>query len=151
MSKKVKTKTVKSGQTVSLHYVGKLDDGTEFDSSRSRESTISVEVGSGNLITGFDEALEGMKVGEIKNVQLTPDKAYGTIDEEAFRTVPNSSFPPDFDLKEGAMVQGEGPTGKPLIATINSVDEGSVVLNFNHPLAGKILNFEIEVVSIDKK
>ena len=151
MSKKVRTKTVKSGQTVSLHYVGKFDDGTEFDNSRDREETISVEVGSGEVIPGFDEALPGMKVGEVKSIQVAPDKAYGDVDTKAFQSVPNSSFPPDFQLQEGAMVQGESSTGKPLVAKINSIEQDSVVLDFNHPLAGKNLNFEIEVVSIDKK
>ena len=151
MSKKTKTKTkkVKSGQTVSVHYVGTLEDGTEFDSSRKRNEAISHEVGSRQLISGFDAALPGMKIGEIKKVTLKPDEAYGEINPEAFQTIPQSSFPSDFQFKIGGTVRGEAPNGAPVTARIESVNEDTVVLDFNHPLAGKTLNFEIELLNIE--
>lgn len=84
--------TVKNGQKVSVHYVGTLDDGTEFDNSRSRGDVISFEVGSGQLISGFDSALPGMVVGEVKSVSLTPEEAYGDVNPEAIETVPKNVF-----------------------------------------------------------
>jgi len=150
-NKKTKTSKVKSGQTVNIHYVGTLDDGTEFDSSRNRGETLSFEVGSGQLISGFDEALSGMKVGEVKSVKLTPEKAYGDVNPDAFQTVPQTSFPPEMQLQEGLMVKGMGPAGESVVAKIESVKDNSVVLDFNHPLAGKNLNFEIELLSIEQE
>ena len=139
---------VENGQKVSLHYVGTLEDGTEFDSSRTRNEAMSVEVGSGQLISGFDAALSGMVIGEIKKVKLEPTDAYGDINPKAFQTVPQTSFPPNFDFQIGAMVRGENPSGQPVVARIEAVNEEAVVLDFNHPLAGKTLNFEIEVLDV---
>jgi len=147
---KTKNKKVKVGQTVELHYVGTLDDGTEFDSSRARQETISVEVGSGQLITGFDNALTGMKLGEVKNINLSPEEAYGDINPEAYEIVPLTSFPENFEPVVGGMVQGVSPDGQPVVAKIDSIDEENVSLNFNHPLAGQTLNFEIELVNIQE-
>jgi len=151
MSKKTKSKKVKEGNTVSIHYVGTLDDGTEFDNSRNRDEVMSFEVGTNKLISGFDKALAGMKVGEVKSIKLAPDEAYGKVDPENFQTVSPSAFPPNFQLKEGLMVQGTAPGGLPVTATINSIGQDVVVLDFNHPLAGKNLNFEIELLNIQEK
>jgi len=149
MSKKTKNSKVKDGNTVSVHYVGTLDDGTEFDNSRHREEALSVKVGSGQLISGFDAALTGMKIGEVKNVQLAPEEAYGDVVTEAYQTVPHVAFPENFEFKVGGMVQGQDSAGQAMAARIDSVGDESVVLDFNHPLAGKTLNFEIELLSID--
>ena len=143
------SETVKNGQKVSVHYVGTLDDGTEFDNSRSRGDAISFEVGSGQLITGFDSALPGMTVGEVKSVSLTPEDAYGEVNPQAIETVPRAVFPPDMPLEVGSMVQGRAPTGQPVVARVDAIEGESVTLDMNHPLAGKNLNFEIELVSID--
>lgn len=150
MAKKTKSKKVKVGQTVELHYVGTLDDGTEFDSSRAREETMTVEVGSGVLLAGFDEALHGMKVGETKTIQLSPEQAYGVVNPEAYRDVPHSVFSPDAEIEVGFVVQGQSEDGRPLMARIDKVEEEHVTLNFNHPLAGQTLNFEIELVNIQE-
>ena len=150
MAKKTKNKKVTSGQMVELHYVGTLEDGTEFDSSRTRNETISVEVGSGQLITGFDNALTGMKLGEVKNITLKPEEAYGDVNPEAFDVVSLNVFPEGFEPIVGNMVQGTSPNGQPVVAKIDSVDDDNITLNFNHPLAGKTLNFEIELVNIQE-
>jgi FKBP-type peptidyl-prolyl cis-trans isomerase 2 len=92
-----------------------------------------------------------MKIGEVKNVKLSPEEAYGNVNPEAVQAVPQSSFPPDFKLQEGLLVQGHDPQGQPVMAKIDSVEQDSVVLDFNHPLAGKSLNFEIELLSISNK
>lgn len=149
--KKVEKKKVEEGQTVSVHYVGTYEDGTEFDSSRIREEPLSFEVGSGQLIAGFDAALSGMSIGEVKSVTLQPGEAYGDTSSENVQSVPIKSFPPDFEFQEGAMVRGQNPEGRMITARVDSVGEESVVLDFNHPLAGKTLNFEIELLSVDEQ
>jgi FKBP-type peptidyl-prolyl cis-trans isomerase 2 len=145
------TNTVQSGQTVSVHYRGTLDDGSEFDNSRTRGEAMAVQVGSGQLIAGFDAALLGMTVGEVKNIHLGAEEAYGPVNNGAVQEVPKTMFPPDFGFKAGEIVQGQGPAGQPLVATIMEEKKETVLLDFNHPMAGKDLNFEIEVMSINKQ
>ena len=140
---------VENGNTVSVHYRGTLNDGTEFDSSHSRGEPLSFQVGAGQMISGFDAALPGMAVGETKSITLTPDQAYGESNPEAITDVPKTSFPPDFNFQVDAMVQGQNDMGQPVVGTINEVKENDVTIDFNHPMAGKDLNFEIELVSID--
>ena len=140
---------VKNGQTVSVHYVGTLDDGTVFDSSRDRGETLTVEVGSGQLIAGFDTALRGMEVGEVKKISLSPDEAYGERDTTLLKEISREEFPEDFEFEVGLTVTGQNELGHPLVATIDSLNEESVNLDFNHPMSGKNLNFEIEVVSLN--
>ena len=139
--------TVENGNTVSVHYRGTLNDGTEFDSSHSRDEALTFQVGTGQMIPGFDTALVGMNVGETKNVTLTPDQAYGDVNADAFADIPKTSFPDDFVYTEGVMIQGMGPNG-PVVGTITEVNETDVNVNFNHPMAGKDLNFEIELLEI---
>jgi len=140
---------VKNGQDVSVHYKGTLADGTEFDNSYSRNQTLDFQVGSDKLIKGFSTAVVGMKVGEIKNVTLGPDAAYGPTRPEAFISVPKAQFPDEFDFVVGQVVSGKNPDGSTSNATIESQDTFTVTLNCNHPLAGKDISFEIEMVSIN--
>jgi FKBP-type peptidyl-prolyl cis-trans isomerase 2 len=140
---------VENGNTVSVHYRGTLNDGTEFDSSHGRGEPLSFQVGTGQMISGFDAALPGMAVGETKNIMLTPDQAYGDSNPEAITDVPKTSFPNDFNFQVDAMVQGQNDMGQPVVGTINEVKDEAVTIDFNHPMAGKDLNFEIELVSID--
>ena len=144
------TNTVQSGQTISVHYRGTFDDGSEFDNSRNRGDAMQVEVGSGQLIAGFDAALLGMTVGEVKNIHLGADDAYGPFNEQAVQEAPKSVFPPEFIFKTGEVVQGTSPAGEPIMAMILEEKESTVVLDLNHPLAGKDLNFEIELMSINE-
>tara|TARA_B100000700_G_C15050582_1_gene860084 strand:- start:1910 stop:2341 length:432 start_codon:yes stop_codon:yes gene_type:complete len=139
---------VENGSVVSVHYVGTLDDGTEFDSSRKTGTPLLCEVGSGNIIKGFDQALVGMEIGETKSVSVAPEEAYGEIVQEAFQTVSKSNFPPEFNFNVGEAVQGQGQDGNLVRAQIEAVEDDSVTLNFNHPMAGKNLNFEIELLEI---
>ena len=142
---------VKAGQTVSVHYVGTFDDGTEFDSSRSRNIPITFQTGAGQMIPGFEQAVLGMKVGETKQASLTPELAYGESREDLVQNISTKLFPEDFDFVVGATVKGDAPNGQPLLAAIvaHQPENETVVLDFNHPMAGKTLNFEIEVVSIE--
>ena len=143
-------KTIEVGNNVKVHYVGTLADGTEFDNSYHRGQAMEVEVGSG-LITGFTNALIGMTEGETKTVALIPEDAYGQRYDDAVQTVPKTAFGSDFEFVLGETIQGNGPMG-PFLAKIQSLKEETqeVILDMNHPLAGKHLNFKIEVVEIEE-
>lgn len=133
-------RVVKNGDTVSVHYRGTLDDGTEFDSSKGREP-LSFTVGSGQVIAGFDEAVMGLKVGDKNKVRLEPAKAYGERREDMVVTVPAAQAPAG--LKAGDRVQIGGTP-----AVVTKVDATGVTVDANHALAGKALTFEVELVSI---
>jgi len=140
---------VTNGQNVSVHYKGTLSDGTEFDNSRTRGEPMSFQLGSGQLLTGFNDGIVGMALGETKTIHLTSDEAYGPPQEEAIQKVPRTAFADDFEFIVGGTVQGSGPGGQ-FIAKVDSVEEDVVILDLNHPLAGKDLTFEVELVSVDE-
>jgi len=137
---------VENGFNVKVHYKGTFADGTEFDNSRKRGQTLDFEVGTPNLIQGFNKAVLGLTTGQSRTVTLAPDDAYGQVNPEAFQNVPKVQFGSDFVFEVGAAVMGQGPQG-PFRATIHEVHDSDVTLDFNHPLAGKDLTFEVEVVS----
>ena len=140
--------TAKNGDNVSVHYTGTLDDGTKFDSSHDRGEPISFTLGAGQMITGFDSAVTGMSIGESKTVKLSSDQAYGSINPEAIQVVPKTQFPDGFEFIQGGVVEGQYPNGQMFRATITDVGESEATVDFNHPMAGKTLNFEIELVSV---
>tara|TARA_R110000824_G_scaffold18802_1_gene73840 strand:- start:1861 stop:2331 length:471 start_codon:yes stop_codon:yes gene_type:complete len=139
--------TVETGNMVTIHYKGTLEDGTEFDSSYNRPEPMVVTVGAGQLIEGFDSALSGMEVGESKTVTLPAEDAYGPRDEEANVTLDKDVFPDDFEFTDGMSVPLSGPDGT-FMATLSDITDETVSADFNHPMAGKDLTFEIEVLSI---
>jgi len=141
-------KTIKNGAFVELHYKGTFPNGEIFDDSRTRGIPMKVLVGSGQVIKGFDTALVGMAEGQIKKVNLPSESAYGPRYPEAIITAQKKAFPEDFPFEEGLPVAGQDPNGNPVRARIVSFTDTEVVLDHNHPLAGKDLNFEIEVVKI---
>jgi peptidylprolyl isomerase len=143
-----KALTVNNSSMVELHYKGSLTDGTQFDSSYERGSPIRVEIGKAQLIKGFESALIGMKEGQKKSFTLTPEEAYGSTNPDAFSTVQRDQFPPDYIFVEGQAVQGATEAGQPIFATIASFSDSNVILDLNHPLAGKDLNFDIEIVEL---
>jgi len=122
-------------------------DGTEFDNSRVRGQTLNFEVGSGRMIPGFDAAVVGMTVGDTQTVTLQPEDAYGTKQPDALRPAGKDAFGENFEFVIGEVVQGNGPEGS-FLATIREINDDHVILDLNHPLAGEILNFEIEVMAI---
>ena len=140
--------TAENGNTVSVHYRGTFDDGTVFDSSFDRGDSISFELGSGQIIPGFNDAVVGMTPGDSKNITLTPENAYGPTDEAAVQTVPASAFPAEMELTEGTKVQGQAPNGQSMVGTIQSRTGDDIVVDFNHPMAGKNLNFHIQLLNI---
>ena len=138
---------VKPGDKVAIHYTGTLLDGTTFDSSEGREP-LSFEVGSGMIIPGLDVALPGMEVGEKKTVKIECAEAYGPIRPEMRQAIPREGIPADIPLEIGTQLQMQTPDGQPLPVMVVEVDEATVTLDANHPLAGKDLQFDIELVSI---
>ena len=137
----------KEGRAVHVYYKGTFEDGTVFDSSYDRGETIGFTVGAGEMIPGFDAAVEGMKVGETKTIQIDPENAYGEHNPEGIQEVPKQSFPDDFQFEQGLVIEGN-VQGQPVRGVISAVQEVSVVVDFNHPMAGKNLNFDIELVEV---
>lgn len=138
---------VKPGDTVHIHYTGTLADGEVFDSSDGREP-LKFEVGSGQIIPGLDQALPGMSVGDKKTVEVPADQAYGPVDPNAMQQVPREGIPDDIPLDPGTQLQVQSPQGQVLPVTVVEVTESHVVLDANHPLAGRDLTFAIELVEI---
>ena len=139
---------IQNGDTVKVHYTGKLEDGTVFDSSlvEGREPLETV-LGQGQLIKGFEAGLIDMSEGETKTIEIESADAYGDVNPEMVTEVPKTNVPEG--IKEGEMLQGEGPMGAVNVKVVE-VNEETVVLDANHPLAGKKLTFELEVVSISE-
>jgi peptidylprolyl isomerase len=139
---------VKSGDTVRIHYTGTLDDGTVFDSSEGRDP-LEFTVGSGQIIEGLDEALPGMEVGEKKKVVIPAEKAYGPLHDEARQAIPREQIPSDIPLEVGIQLQMQSPEGQIIAVTVVEITDSEVTLDANHPLAGKALTFDFEIVSIN--
>jgi peptidylprolyl isomerase len=137
--------TVEKGKVVQVHYTGTLQSGEVFDSSKDREP-LEVTVGEGLLISGFEEALLGMSLYQKKVFTLAPEEAYGNRDEDATRTFSQDEIPPDLNVEQGQMVALSTPEGDQIPAKVVQVDNESLTVDFNHPLAGETLTFEVEVV-----
>ena len=139
---------VTNGNTVELHYVGTLDDGTEFDSSRARNEPMTVIVGAGQLIAGFNDALVGMSEGETKTFTLSPEEAYGPRFDDRTTTLSRTLFPEDFVFETNMQIPLQGPHG-PIISTLLEAGDQEITLDLNHPMAGKTLTFEVEVLNVE--
>ncbi|HNP35489.1 MAG TPA: peptidylprolyl isomerase [Woeseiaceae bacterium] len=137
----------KNGDTVRIHYTGKLDDGTSFDSSAGREP-LEFALGSGQVIPGFDNAVDGMKVGDSKTVTIPPDEAYGPKHEQLVQEVPKSALPPELEPEVGMQLQSKAPDGQTMQLMVTNVADNTITVDGNHPLAGQDLTFEIELVEI---
>lgn len=135
------------GDTVKIHYTGTLNDGTEFDSSSGRDP-LEFTVGSGQVISGFDKAVEGMAVGDSKTVKIPPEEAYGPRHDQMVQDVPKHALPDDLEPVEGMALQARGQDGQVINLTITAVGDDSITVDGNHPLAGKSLNFDIQLVDI---
>ena len=139
--------TAQKGDTVAVHYTGTLKDGEVFDSSRDRDP-LEFELGGGQVIPGFDRAVEGLEIGESREVTLTPDEGYGEPREDLVVDVDRSQFPDDEEPSVGRQVQVQVAPGQNRVATIAEIDDESITLDLNHPLAGKELTFAVELVEI---
>ncbi len=138
---------VKKGDTVKVHYHGKLEDGTTFDSSEGREP-LEFEVGSGMVIAGFDDGVTGMQVGEKKTIHIPADEAYGPVQEEMIMEFPRDRFPADMTPEVGMQLNMSNGQGQNFPVVIVDVKDTVVIFDANHPLAGKDLIFDLELVAI---
>jgi peptidylprolyl isomerase len=137
----------KDGDTVRVHYTGTLDDGTEFDSSVG-DDPLEFTVGGGQTISGFDQAVVGMKPGESKTVTIPPEEAYGPYRDELVQVVDRSDLPADPEPEVGQQWESRQPDGRVVKFIVIEVTESTVTLDANYRLAGETLTFEIELVEI---
>ena len=137
----------KTGDNVKVHYVGSFPEGEVFDTSANRDP-LEFQVGSGQVIQGFEDAVIGMEPGEKNIIELVSDKAYGPHIPEMVAIVNKSDFPAHLDPKVGDKLQAPQDDGRVIVVTVTQADEDSVTVDANHPLAGKDLNFEIHLVKI---
>lgn len=138
----------KNGDMVSVHYTGTLADGTVFDSSRDRDP-LSFTIGAGQVIAGFNSAVEGMEIGDVRTVNIPARDAYGEYRDEWAINVKPTDIPPEIQPEVGMDLEMHQSDGGSIPVRVTQVSEESVTLDANHPLAGMDLTFEIELVSID--
>jgi peptidylprolyl isomerase len=137
----------KNGDVVKVHYTGKLEDGTVFDSSSGREP-LEFTLGEGQVITGFEEAVLGMTLGERRTAKVEAEKGYGPRREEMVVDVDRKQFPDNIDPSVGQRLEIRQPEGQTVMVTVVDISEGKVTLDANHPLAGRMLEFEIQLLDI---
>lgn len=137
----------KNGDTVKVHYTGKLADGTVFDASVQGDP-LEFTLGERDVIRGFEQAVLGMQAGETKTVRIAPQEAYGPHRAELVFEVGRDSFPPDVTPEVGEYFEFQQPDGRRVALTVTKISESSVTLDANHPLAGKELTFDVELVEI---
>ncbi len=137
----------KNGDTVKVHYTGKLNDGTVFDTSTDRDP-LQFTIGQGQVIPGFEQAVVGMNSGESKTTKVSADKAYGPHRKEMVLVIERSQLPVDLKPKVGQQLQSRQADGRTIRVMVTDVSESSVTLDANHPLAGKDLTFDIQLVEI---
>ena len=138
---------VKDGDTVKVHYTGKLENGDVFDSSREQEP-FEFTVGNKAVIPGFEKGVLGMEVGDTKTIEIPPEEAYGEKQDELVVEVKKSEFPEDITPTVGQRLQIKQGDGNPIVVTITDLTEESITLDANHPLAGYTLFFDVEIVDI---
>jgi len=140
-------KEIKTNDVIKVHYTGSLKDGTVFDSSVDREP-FEFKVGEGKVIKGFEDAVLGMQIDETKSVTIPSDEAYGPVRKEMVSKVNREHLPEDINPEVGMELISKYPDGKEVIVRIQEVAEDHIVVDGNHPLAGKDLIFEIKVVEV---
>ena len=137
----------KSGDTVKIHYTGRLEDGTIFDSSAEREP-LEFTISGGQVIPGFEQAVLGMALGESKTEKIPTDQAYGPRREEMVLEVSREQIPPDINPEVGQQLQIQQANGQSVPVVVTEVTDNQIILDANHPLAGEDLTFDIQLVEI---
>lgn len=135
------------GDRVKVHYTGKLDDGTVFDSSTNREP-LEFTIGEGSLIPGFEQAVVGMSEGETKKETIPTENAYGSYAEEMVLTIDRGAMPAEIEPAVGQQLHLQQADGQMIPVIVTDVSDATVTLDANHPLAGENLTFEIQLVEI---
>jgi len=138
----------RQGDTVQVHYTGKLEDGTVFDTSKEGDP-LQFTIGEHQVIEGFEQAVIGMSEGQAKTAEIPAGQAYGQHDERLVSQISRDRIPPDVDVSLDDRLQIRRPDGKTFVVTVTDVSEQAVTLDANHPLAGKDLIFDIELVDIE--
>lgn len=137
----------KDGDTVKVHYTGTLENGEVFDTSQEREP-LEFQLGQGQLIPGFEKAVIGMSEGDSTTVDIPSDEAYGEIRDDLIINVPKDQLPDDVEPKIGMQLQVNQQNGQPIPVRITEVKDEELILDANHPLAGKDLSFEIKLLEV---
>jgi len=137
----------KEGDTVRVHYTGKLEDGTVFDTS-AEQAPLEFTIGDGQIIPGFEKAVIGMEPGETKTARISPEEAYGPRRDDMTLTVDREQFPEEINPEPGQQLQVQQPDGRAAIVVVSEVSESTVTLDANHPLAGQPLTFDIQLVEV---
>ena len=137
----------KNGDKVTVHYTGKLADGSIFDTSVGEEPLVFT-LGEGELIEGFEESILNMSAGEKKTVTIAPEKAYGEPQEDMVLEIPLAEMPPDLELEVGDELELTNEDDEPMIVTVSQLTNDYVTLDANPPLAGETLTFDLELVTI---
>jgi FKBP-type peptidyl-prolyl cis-trans isomerase 2 len=137
---------IENGKIVAVHYTGKLTDGITFDSSEGRDP-LKFQVGSGQIIPGFENAILGKNVGDKVTINISPDEAYGQVREDLIVKVSMDQMPGEVQV--GQALQAQADNGQSVNVIIKEVNEDHVIIDGNHPLAGKELVFDIEVVEVE--
>lgn len=140
--------SAQKGDFVHVHFTGKLNDGTVFDTSENRDP-LTFQLGRGQVIPGFDRAVEGMAVGETKTEVIPSDQAYGPRVTQLTFTVPRENLPDGYEPQVGEVMRMETRDGRQMDVVVTHSDEGFVKMDANHPLAGQDLTFDIELVKVD--
>ncbi len=138
----------KEGDNVKVHYTGKLEDGTVFDTSRNRDEPLRFKIGEQKVIPGFEQAVIGMAPGDSKTEKLPPEQAYGPRREDMIMEMERDQIPDNVDPKEGQQLQLRLQNGQTVPVIITSLSGENVTIDANHPLAGQTLVFDIELVDI---
>jgi peptidylprolyl isomerase len=136
-----------SGDTVKINYTGKLNDGTVFDSSEGRDP-LEFVIGENTIIPTLESSVIGMNIGDKATVEVTAENAYGPHQPDAIQTVERSMIPAEVELAVGAQLQATAPDGQVLVLTVSSIEDTTVTLDGNHPLAGQDLTFDIELMEV---
>lgn len=137
----------KNGDTVRIHYVGRLSDGTKFDSS-SNDEPLEFKIGAGQILPGLDREIEGMEVGAKATVTIQAKDAYGEHNPDRVQAIPRSKIPDDMEVSAGQHLQARTSDGRDILLTVVEVHDHEVTVDGNHPLAGKDLVFDVELVEI---
>lgn len=145
-AEETKPLTVSSGEEISIEYTLKLEDQSTIDSNVGEEPLKYIQ-GNNEIIPGLETALEGLKVGDRKEIKVAPADGYGEVDSAAFEEVDKSRIPPEA-LVVGTPIEGQDPSGRPIHAKVHLIKESTVVLDMNHPLAGKTLYFDVKILEI---
>ncbi|MFW5972925.1 MAG: FKBP-type peptidyl-prolyl cis-trans isomerase [Bacteroidota bacterium] len=139
----------KAGDKVQVHYTGKLEDGTVFDSSENRQP-LEFTLGEGNVIAGFESAVEGLSAGETTTAKISPEEGYGERRDDMVLQVDQAQLPENLDPEVGQQLQLQLQNGQQIPVVVTDVENGSVTIDANHPLAGKTLIFDIELVDVNE-